>query len=457
MAENTPFAGLQALLPGESLSLDGSRFQLLDRYIIDRLLRVGAVTHQHNAHAAMPNPTDPPTLSTALTGGAIPASLALSVTYTLIDAQNGETLPVDAEVVSTATGYTDPFDELIVTPDYTAGTLLADNYSYAATVADGRGGETAIGPATLVTVDPGHTNAQALVSGLSATVSDASGGDSTASWRLWRSTGDGPWYLIATGVANTFTDTGLAGNCSVEPPDVGSTVGANTLTVTVPGATAPTGVVSFNVYVSLDGSFTSPALLGIYPASQFDTPITYTDLIVDDGAPPSVSTCVPGANQINPDTDIVNWFWKAPVDTVIDLPLSGNNDGDARVTRDTDMIWVWDAATATWAQWNPGGATLTSSQQGASYQPVLADAGTVIEFVAGSGVTLTIPAHVVVGFPVGTVIEVFQYGAGQVTVAAGAGVTLLSHSALVHTAGQYATISLRQRDIDIWVISGDLS
>jgi hypothetical protein len=456
MVEITPFAGLDALEPGETPSSDGYKFQLLDRFIIDRILRIGAVTHKHDAHGAMPNPTDPPVVSTANAGGVIPAGVSLSVTYTWVDAQNGETLPVSAVVVSTSPGYLDPFDELGAVVDYTAGTLLSDNYSYAATVADGRGGETAIGPAALVSVDPGNANAEVTISGLAATLADSSGGDPAASWRLWRSNGDGPWYLLGTGTGDTFLDNGVAGDCTVAPPNTGSTAGSNTLTVTVPGATAPGGLASFNVYVSLDGSFTTPALLGIYPLSQFDTAITYTDLTVSEGAPPTVSTSLPGANQINPDTDIVNWYWKSPVDTATDLPLSGNNDGDARITRDTDMIWVWDNAALVWRQWNPAGATLVSSQQAASYTLAVSDAGTVVEFTVATAVTLTIPANVLVGFPVGTIIEVFQYGAGQVTVTAGAGVTLRTFSG-VHTAGQYATISLRQRDVDEWVLSGALA
>jgi hypothetical protein len=367
MAEITPFAGLEALLPGEPLSSDGYRFQLLDRFIIDRLLRVGAVTHRHDQHVAMANPTATPVVSTAPTGGVIPANAAISVTYTLLD------------------------------------------------------------------------------------------GDPLAGWRLWRSRDGSLWYLIATGVDDTLTDDGIIGDCTVAPPNTGTTQGANTLSVTVPSAGQPTDAVSFNVYVSIDGSFSSPALLGNYPISQYDSALVYTALTVGNGQPPVVSTCVPGANRINPDTDIVNWYWKAPVDSALDLPMSGNNDGDARVTRDTNLIWVWDSSAGVWNQWNPAGASLLSSQRAANYTLALADAGTVVEFTGGSSVTLTVPTTVTVGLPVGTVVEVFQLGSGQVTVAPASGVTLRAHGGLLHTAAQYATISLRKRDTDEWVVSGDLA
>jgi hypothetical protein len=457
MAEITPFAGLEALLPGEPLSSDGYRFQLLDRFIIDRLLRVGAVTHRHDQHDAMANPTAAPVVSTAPTGGVIPANAAISVTYTLLDGEGGETLPAGAAAITMPGGYQDPFDEPVAVVDHSAGTLLAGNYSYAATVTDGRGGETALGPAALVGVDPGFAASEVALSGLAALLSDASGGDSLAGWRLWRSRDGSLWYLIATGVDDTLTDDGIIGDCTVAPPNTGTTQGANTLSVTVPSAGQPTDAVSFNVYVSIDGSFSSPALLGNYPISQYDSALVYTALTVGNGQPPVVSTCVPGANRINPDTDIVNWYWKAPVDSALYLPMSGNNDGDARVTRDTNLIWVWDSGAGVWNQWNPAGASLLSSQRAANYTLALADAGTVVEFTGGSSVTLTVPTTVTVGLPVGTVVEVFQLGSGQVTVAPASGVTLRAHGGLLHTAAQYATISLRKRDTDEWVVSGDLA
>lgn len=40
--------------------------------------------------------------------------------------------------------------------------------------------------------------------------------------------------------------------------------------------------------------------------------------------------------------------WKAPVADSSSLPTTGNADGDARVTLDTDEVWVWDANTSRW-------------------------------------------------------------------------------------------------------------
>lgn len=90
----------------------------------------------------------------------------------------------------------------------------------------------------------------------------------------------------------------------------------------------------------------------------------------------------------------------------------------------------------------------------ASYTLALVDARTCVEVSNASGVTVTIPPFVDVEFPVGTVIELWQAGAGQITVAAGAGVTLRS-TPTAKARAQYSTLRLRKRDTNVWVLSGD--
>jgi hypothetical protein len=456
----TPFAGFERLAPGDPLSSDSYALQYLNPLIADKLAKIGAVTHRHDAHAPMPDPGASPTAIVAATGGVIASGTPIHITYTLYDAAAGETLPAPATVVTTGAGYQTPDAPPTTSVDYSTGALLAGNPLYAITVTDGAGGETALGPAASVTIDPGHAHARVALSGLTALTDAASGGASGAGWRLWRSMDGGSDYdLLATGTraADTFTDAGAGGDCTVSPPTSGTTVGTGRLTVTVASAEQPTGVTFFSIYADTTGTFAAPCLLGTYPATDFDVAKTYTTLVAQTGQPPAVSQSYPGAGQLNPDTDLLDWHWKRPVDAATSLPMTGNGDGDTRVTLDTNLIWIWDAGTGVWSQWNPAGASLISSQRTTSYTLAITDAGTVVEFTAAGAATLTIPANVIVGFPVGTVVEVFQYGAGQVTVAPAAGVTLRSDGAHVKTAAQYATISLRQRDIDEWVLSGDLA
>jgi hypothetical protein len=458
MSQITPFAGLTALLPAEGLSQNGYAFQSIDRYIIDRLLKVGAVTHRHDGHAAMADPTATATATAGSSGGSIPSNLNLYVTYTLLDQDGGETLPAPmAPRVSMGSGYQAPYNPPNAVADYAAGTLLADNYSYALTITDGQGGETALGPAAAVTLLSGYANGEVALSGFTALTNTASGNDPAAGWRLWRSQGGAVWHLIGTGshTVDSLTDNGIVGDCTVAPPAVGSTAGGNVLHVTVP-TSQPSQAVLFNVYVSLDGTFTPPCLLGTYPISQAGVAQTFTALNVSDAAPPKVSTALPGANLITTADLALNWL--PPVATQSVLPLSGNHDGDARVALDTDTIYVWHAATHAWvaSSGSGGGGPLSSSQEPGSYTLALSDASTVVEFTSASPTNVTIPPNSTINFPIGTVIEIFQYGVGQITIVAPSGVTLRSYNNLTHTAGLYATIGLRQRALNEWVLTGNL-
>jgi hypothetical protein len=101
--------------------------------------------------------------------------------------------------------------------------------------------------------------------------------------------------------------------------------------------------------------------------------------------------------------------------------------------------------------------TVPSSVQTASYVLTMADAGTVVEMNVAGANTLTVPPNASVAFPIGTLIETFQLGAGQTTITPGAGVTLHSDGNKLKTNAQYASVSLRKRAADAWVVAGDLS
>lgn len=104
--------------------------------------------------------------------------------------------------------------------------------------------------------------------------------------------------------------------------------------------------------------------------------------------------------------------------------------------------------------------TLTSNivqtTQTASYTLVLSDAASLIDMNSASAVNVTVPPNSAVAFDIGAVIEICQFGAGQVTIVAGAGVTIRTPSSLT-TRAQYSTVSLRKRATDEWVVSGDVT
>lgn len=78
---------------------------------------------------------------------------------------------------------------------------------------------------------------------------------------------------------------------------------------------------------------------------------------------------------------------------------------------------------------------LTRSRKTASYIATLADADTLIEMDVASANTLTINANV---FSYGSQLMFEQYGAGETTIVAGAGMTIRSNGSKYKTSGQYA-------------------
>jgi hypothetical protein len=79
--------------------------------------------------------------------------------------------------------------------------------------------------------------------------------------------------------------------------------------------------------------------------------------------------------------------------------------------------------------------------------------GAAHEMTSGSASNFTIQSAATMGFgalPIGTVLEVYQAGAGTVTVVAGSGVTL--DGSTLTTSGQWKRLTIRQRAVDEWVV-----
>ena len=92
----------------------------------------------------------------------------------------------------------------------------------------------------------------------------------------------------------------------------------------------------------------------------------------------------------------------------------------------------------------------------AAYTLALADQGKIIEMNVGSAVQLTVPPNSSVAFPIGTQINIVQYGVGKVEVLQGAGVTVRGTPGLFLRA-QYSSAALIKRATNEWYLVGDLS
>jgi hypothetical protein len=102
-------------------------------------------------------------------------------------------------------------------------------------------------------------------------------------------------------------------------------------------------------------------------------------------------------------------------------------------------------------------AVQLNAQTGTSYTLVLADRSKVITLTNASAITATVPPNSSVALAVGTQILLYQGGAGQVTIAAGAGVTVRSEGTKLKITGQYGVAGLIKIATDEWVAFGNLS
>lgn len=98
-----------------------------------------------------------------------------------------------------------------------------------------------------------------------------------------------------------------------------------------------------------------------------------------------------------------------------------------------------------------------NAQTGTTYTAVIGDDGKLITANNASAIALTIPPNSSVAFGIGTQVNIMQLGAGQVTITAGAGVTLRSAGSKLKTNAQYAVATCLKIDTDTWVVVGNLS
>lgn len=130
---------------------------------------------------------------------------------------------------------------------------------------------------------------------------------------------------------------------------------------------------------------------------------------------------------------------------VADLGQNSANTGDV-------LAWGGSA----WAAENKFQVTV-NAQTGTTYTLVLADKGKFVTLSNASAITLTVPTNASVAFPTGTVINICQTGAGQVTVSPSGGVTVSSADSKLKLRVQYSSASLIKTGTDTWILVGDLS
>jgi hypothetical protein len=94
---------------------------------------------------------------------------------------------------------------------------------------------------------------------------------------------------------------------------------------------------------------------------------------------------------------------------------------------------------------------LEGTPQTTNYTLALGDQGRVVVFDSAAPLGLTIPLESAVAFPIGAIVHVYNTGAGAISIAGGAGVTVRN---ITGTLPQYKEISLRKRAANEWVAVG---
>lgn len=140
----------------------------------------------------------------------------------------------------------------------------------------------------------------------------------------------------------------------------------------------------------------------------------------------------------------------------IDFPSSPTN---GQIFTDGDHTWVYSSSLPGWKLQTQvlNAATLEiNAQTGTTYTLALSDAGKLVTLSNASPISLEIPLNSSVAFPTGTQVNMAQIGAGRVTVAGAAGVTVNSALGL-KTRTQYSVLTCIKTATDTWLLTGDSS
>ena len=176
-------------------------------------------------------------------------------------------------------------------------------------------------------------------------------------------------------------------------------------------------------------------------------------LVEDDSNPDSTPFVITNVGDVGIGTD-------TPA-TKLDVNGNVKIQTIANATSDTDKFLVSDSGVVKYrtgaellSDINGTSKDLTLDRKTASYTLVANDNGKMIEMNVASANTLTINASL---FSAGNQILISQYGAGQTTITAGAGVTLRSSGGKLKTSAQYSLVTIVAISSTEFYVAGDLT
>lgn len=126
------------------------------------------------------------------------------------------------------------------------------------------------------------------------------------------------------------------------------------------------------------------------------------------------------------------------------------NSGNIKALDPTEVVTIIGSEVFTQAQG-------INAQTGTSYTLVASDAGKMVSLSNAAGITLSVPQDSAAAIAIGTYVDLYQLGAGQVTVAAGTGATLRVSGLTAKSRAQYSRFAVQKVAANTWVVFGDLA
>lgn len=102
-------------------------------------------------------------------------------------------------------------------------------------------------------------------------------------------------------------------------------------------------------------------------------------------------------------------------------------------------------------------AQAINAQTGTTYTLVAGDTGGLVTMTNGSPSTLSLPQDSAATIPIGTYGDIIQLGAGQLTIAAGAGATLRTSGLTSKARAQYSRVGWQKISANTFSVFGDLA
>lgn len=308
---------------------------------------------------------------------------------------------------------------------------------------------TRLGLSASATVDT--TNAANITSG-NLSVLRLNGGTGANSTTCWH--GDGTWSACSAGSVTSVAISGGASGLtfSGSPITTNGTLTLNGGALVPAYGGVPTGGTTGQALAKTSGSDYATGWLSLAASATVDT--TNANNITSGTLPaarlPTTPSLVAGTNVT------VSGTW--PNQTINATAGSPDNVG---IDGGTTPFTFSPSTFSVLYTGGSGGSNAVPTLKSSSYTLVLADGGdgaTPANFImmnCSAACILTVPPNASAAFQIGQEIPLMWYGAGQVTVAAGSGVTLKSPASLI-LYNQNSTAALKKLGTDIWLLNGNL-